>query len=374
MKSISLERTPKRVELLKRMGSTNRQDASEAQEAFAAFIAPIIQQVLLQKVTSSQIYSDIEYNENDRPTIPVDLYLGTSENYIRVWAQTMPGGLPTNVVQGLNEYTFTVYELDSAIAFMKSYLRQARLDVMTAGMERMINEIAVKQERNAWTPILAAAGTATTNGQSHIIDATVADEFLLDDLNRLWTKIQRMYVSYTGGTPDNVTPVGLTDLFVSPEVMEDIRGFAYNPMNVRGGYTSTPTEMTGGSGVALPDSIREQIFRSGGMSEIYNVTLHSMVEFGKTQIYNKIFDNFYTGSFNPTTQQIALGLDLSRNVFLRPVVTSDEATETLGTSGGQVVVRPDDQWVTRSEKVGFFAKVREGRLILDDRAIVGIVI
>src|SRR5206468_4543752 len=113
------------------MGSNDKAVAEEAQEAFAAFIAPVIQQVLLQKVTSSAIYQDVSYTENDRPTIPVDLYLGTSENYIRVWAQTMPGGLPTNVVQGLHEYTFTVYELDSAIAFQKSYLRQARLDVMT---------------------------------------------------------------------------------------------------------------------------------------------------------------------------------------------------------------------------------------------------
>jgi hypothetical protein len=374
MKSISLERTPKRVELLKRMGSNDKLVAGEAQEAFAAFIAPVIQQVLLQKVTSSQIYQDVEFNENDRPTIPVDLYLGTSENYIRVWAQTMPGGLPTNVVQGLQEYTFTTYELDSAIAFMKSYLRQARLDVMTAGMERMINEIAVKQERNAWGPILAAAGTASTNGQSHIIDSTIAGQFLLDDLNRLWTKIQRMYVSYVGGTPDTATPVGLTDLFVSPEVMEDIRGFAYNPMNVRGGYDSGGSEMTTGAGVPLPDAMRQRIFESGGMAEIYNVTLHSMVEFGVNQKYNLIFDNFYSGSFDPATQQVALGLDLSRQVFLRPVVVNDEATETLGTSGGQVVVRPDDQFFTRSEKVGFFAKVREGRLILDDRAIVGIII
>jgi hypothetical protein len=172
MKIISLERTPKRVELLKRMGSNDRLVAAEAQQAFAAFISPVIQTVLLQKVTSNAIYQDVEFNENDRPSIPVELYLGTAENYIRVWSQNMPGGLPTNVVQGLTEFTFTTYELDSAIGFMRSYVKQARLDVMTAGMERMINEIAVKQERNAWTPILAAVATATTNGQSHIISAT----------------------------------------------------------------------------------------------------------------------------------------------------------------------------------------------------------
>ncbi len=141
-----------------------------------------------------------------------------------------------------------------------------------------------------------------------------------------------------------------------------------------GGRTSWPCFRSQRSGIPLPDAMRQRIYDSGGMAEIYNVTLHSMVEFGVGRKYNTIFDNFYTGTFDGSTQQVALGLDLSRSVFLRPVVINDEATETLGTSGGQVVVRPDDQFVTRSEKVGFFAKIREGRLILDDRAIVGIIL
>lgn len=365
MKTISLERTPKRVELLKRMGSTDEVVAREARQAFAAFIGPVIQTVLNQKVTSNQIYQDIEFNENDRPTIPVELYLGTSENYIRVWSQTMPGGLPTNIVQGLNEFTFTVYELDSAIAFYNSYAKQARLDVVTAGMEKMINELAIKQERNAWSPILGAIATATTNGTSHLINATQAGQFQLDDMNRLWTKIARMYNA--GFTPDSTQPVGLTDLFVSPEIMEDVRAFAYNPMNVRGGYTSAGVESTQGN-VPLPDSVRQNILNSGGLASIYNVTLHPMVELGVGQKYNTIFDNFYAGSFDPATQQLALGVDLSRPVFLRPVVVNDED------GGGQVIVRPDNQFVDRSEKFGFYAKVKEGRVILDDRALVGIII
>lgn len=366
MKIISLERTPKRVELLKRMVDKNSAIALEAKEAFAAFISPVIQIVLNQKVTSSAIYQDAEFTENDRPTIPLDLYIGTKENYIRVWSQTLPGGLPTNMVTGLGEYTFNTYELDSAIAFMNFYLKNARLDVMTAGMERMINEIAVKQERNAWAPILNALAVASTNGNSHIISSTVAGQFLLHDMNRLWTYLQRLYVSYVGGTPDTIVPVGLTDLFVSPEIKEDIRAFAYNPMNVRGGYTSAAAEMTAGSGVPLPDAIRTQIYNAGGLTEIYNVTIHDMVEFGKNQKYNTVFDNFYAGSFNPATQEVLVGVDLSRPVFLRPVVVDD--------GGGQVTVRPDDQFPGRAEKTGFYAKVKEGRVILDDRALVGLIV
>lgn len=371
MKIISLERTPKRVELLKRMGSNDKLVAAEAQEAFAAFMGPVIQNVLTRKVTSNMIYQDVEFSSNDRPTIPLELYLGTQENFVRVWSQVQPGGLPTNIFHGLSEYTFTTYTLDSAIAFQKSYVKQARLDVMTAGMDKMINEIAVKQERNAWSPILGAIATATTNGQSHIIEATHPGEFLLEDLNRLWTKIARMYTA-NGYTAVEGAPAGLTDLFVSPEIMEDIRAFAYNPNNTRGGFNSDGTEVGGVLG--LPEAMRERIFNGGGLTEIYNVTLHSMVEFGVGQAYNTLFDNFYQGSFDPATQQLALGIDLTRPVFLRPVELDDDAGMVNNAPAGQVVVRPDDQFLIRSEKIGFFAKVREGRVILDDRAVVGIII
>jgi hypothetical protein len=373
MKIISLERTPKRVELLKRMVDKNKLVADEAKEAFASFISPVIQIVLNQKVTSSAIYQDAEFSENDRPTIPIDLYLGTKENYFRVWSQTVPGGLPTNMVQGLGEYTFTTYELDSAIAFMNYYLKNARLDVMTQGMERMINEIAVKQERNAWGVILNALAVASTPQAigadiSHVISATTPGQFQLHDLNKLWTYLARLYTSYTGGTPDTVNPPGLTDLFCSPEIIEDIRAFAYNPMNIRGGYSGGgSTEMTGGSGIPLPDAVRAQFFSAGGVPEIFNVSIHQMVEFGVGKKYNTVFDNFYSGSFTGSTQEIIVGADLSRPVFLRPVVVDED-------TGGQVTVRPDDQFVSRSEKTGFYAKVKEGRVILDDRALVGLIV
>lgn len=369
---ITFERNPERVELIKSMASDNKVVAEQARETFAALISFIAEKVLNQKATVNAIYRDLPFNENDRPSIPVDIFLGAAENYVRIWSQTMPGGLPTNHIQGLNEFTFNVYELDSAVSFNKSYLKQARLDVLTMAIERMVNEIAVKQERNGWSPILGALATDTTNGQSHVIDATQAGRFLVHDLNRLWTKIARMYTSYVDGTPDGGVPTGLTDLFISPEVYEDVRAFAYNPVNTVGGIDSTGTE-SADPNIALPDGVRENIFRSGGLAEIYNVVLHPMVEFGKNQKYNTLFDNFYQGSFDPTTQEVAVGLDLSRNVFLRPVVLNDDQ-QTLDARNGTVVIRPDDQFTTRSEKVGWFAKIKESRLVLDSRAITGIII
>lgn len=362
--NINLKRTPERVELVKSMVDPNRQIALAAQQAFAEYIRPAVQQVLLAKATSNSVYRDLEFSKNDRPTIPLDTFLGTKENNVRIWSQSVAGGLPTNLIQGLGEYTFSTYRLDSAVSFYEQYIRNANLPVLTAGIDRMINEILVKQEKNAWYPLLSALAA-----NSQIYSSKVPGVFQLEDLNTLFTKIDRIYTSYVGGTPEGVTPQGLTDLFVSPEVVGQIRAFAYNPMNVRGGYKADGSEQ--GGVVPLPDSVREQIYRGGGLVSIYDVSIHKLIELGKGQKYNTVFDNFYAGSnppFTGATQEIVIGFDLSRDVFLRPVITDDDY------SNGQVVVLPDDQFQVRSEKVGFFSRVIEGRAILDSRPIVGLVV
>jgi hypothetical protein len=366
---IDFKKTPERVELVKRMADNNRVVAMEAQQAFAEYIRPAVEYVLNAKVTSNAVYRDLPFSKNSRPTIPLDNYLGllgSKENTVRIWSQQIAGGLATNLLQGLGEYTFQVYRLDTAISFYNDYIRDANLGHLTQGIDLMINQLAVKQERNAWSPLLMALAQATSGGGSHIIESQVPGVFQLEDLNQMFIKIDRMYTSYVGGTPDGATPAGLTDLFVSPEIIGQIRAFAYNPMNVRGGYKSDGTEAT--SSIALPDSIREQVFRGGGLLSIYDVNIHKLIELGKGAKYNAVFDGYYGGTFDPATQEVLLGFDLSRDVILRPVVTDDDF------GGGSVVVLPDDQFFLRSEKTGFFARLQEGRVLLDDRVLLGMVV
>src|SRR4051812_36282782 len=104
---IVFNRNDKQVELIRAMASRNKLEAEQAQEAFAAFVQPVIQKVLQQMATSALIYKDMEYDQNSDPSIPLDLYRDINDDYIRVWWQTMPGGLPTNITQGLSEFKFT---------------------------------------------------------------------------------------------------------------------------------------------------------------------------------------------------------------------------------------------------------------------------
>ncbi len=361
---VKLTGTPEQVELIKAMGSNDKSVSTKAQEAFASFIQPVVQKVLAQAETASLIYTDLPYNEDDSPEIPLDLYYGTIVDNVQVWSQTIAGGLPSSHVSGTQTLKLTTYPLDSAVNVLKRYARRARLDVVSAAITRMSQEILVRQERNAWAVLLNCLGNASTNGNVHVISATTAGILQLDDFNRLITRSRRINVSFANGTPDPAYSNGITDMFFSPEEMEQIRGFAYQPMNTRGVPNSDESTVLG-----LPDAVREEIFRSAGTQSIFNVSLHSMNEFGTGQKYNTLFNSFNNSgvSFNAAAQQIVVGVDLTKDAFLRPIAQNAD-------SGSTVVVAPDDQWVFRSEKLGWYTKLEEGRIAIDARAILGLVV
>jgi hypothetical protein len=370
---IKFEKTPEQVELVKAMGSSNKVDALEAQDAFAAFISPVIQEVLLQAGTAPAIYEDMTYNEDDSPSIPVDLYYGETEGTFSVWQQTVAGGLPTQQIGTFQEIKVSTYPLDSAISFDKRYVRKCRLDVVARGLERLSNDVLIKQERNAWYVVLKMLADAITQGKRHVFRSNVNNEFQVDDINKAMTLLKRINAAYNGATPVGNEGRGLTDLYVSPEIMEQVRGFAYNPVNTKqavGGTTSIP----------MTDSVRDRIYNAAGMSDIWGVTLHELLELGVGRKYNVLFDEIagttlYTkadgtsgsAAFNGASDEILVGVDRSRRSFIRTLAVNAE-------TGGSFTLKPDDQFLVRSGKVGFYGGLEEGRVGLDAKAVAGIIV
>lgn len=357
---IKLKNTPEQVELVKAMGSRDVAVAREATEAFAAFIGPVVSKVLMQAGTASAIYSDAPYDEDDNPSLPLDLYYNQNQDYVTTWSQTVAGGLPSSTVEGFSELKVSTYRLDSAVSFLKRYARRGRLDVVSKAVERMSNEVLVKQERNAWAVVLKALAEARSNNADHIVPAATAGTLQLKDLSDLMTLVKRINTSYAGGTTTDA--YGLTDLFVSPEIMGQVRELAFNPI---GTNTAGSQEFE-----TAPNSVREEIFRNAGASELFGITLHQLVELGLTGKYNTLFGTFAAAagvSFTPASEEILVGVDLSKESFIRPVARQAE-------SGGTFTVLPDDQFVTRSEKTGFYGFLEEGRVCIDGRAIAGIIV
>lgn len=378
----TLEQTPERIEAIRALGSRDKVTSENAQSAFAAFIGPVVQEVLLQAGTANQIYSSQRFDEDSDPSIPVDLYYGVDAGYITVWSQTWGGGLPTNFVGGMREIKVSTYTLDTAVSLYKKYARKARLDVIAKLIERAANEVLLKQERNAWAVLLMALAEGSTQGTKHVIRAGTAGVFQIDDLNKMFTLSRRINAAYTGGTPESFNSKGLTDIFVSPEIKEQVRGFAYQPMNTRIGPTvagSTLANYTASNAIPLPDAVRTEIFRNAGASEIYGVTIHEMLELGKSKAYNTLFDTFagsisYTKAdgtggavFDGANEQIVVGIDSGRDFAIQMLAQ--------GADNGQVLRwEVDDQHTIRSDKFGWFAGIEEGRVILDSRPLTGLIV
>lgn len=368
MNKIKLKYTPKQVELIQAMVDKNPEVAMKARHAFAAFVGPIIQQVLDLAPLSPMLYTDLPYNEDDQPSFPLDMFYGTAVDNVTVWYQSMAGGLGSSLVTGMQELKFTTYPIDSAVHLLERNIKRGRLPVVSMALNRMAQEAMAKQERNAMLVALRALAEASTGGSLHVITAATASVLQLDDFNNLITRSKRINTAFNGGTPVMPYSRGATDLILSPEGMEEIRGWAYQPMNTR----AVP-DTTESTAVPLPDSIRERVFNNAGAPEIYGIRLHEALEFGISQTYNTLFDQFDSGlngpgggGFATGTDELVLGFDATREALVRPVAINSE-------TGGSVVVRVDDQWSTRSKKVGWFLELEEGRACVDSRALTGIV-
>jgi len=375
---ITLKRTPEQVELVKAMASRNRQVAYEAQVALAEFIGPVLAEVLNQAPTVSNLFQTLQFDADDNPSIPLDLYYNISdEDYVQVWSQSHAGGLPSSqVLPTASELKLATYSLDSAVDFDRRYAAKSRMDVVSKTFTRVAQNILIKQETTSATLLMNALGPASTNGKAHVQNSTQNKRFILNDLNELLTLAKRINTSWIGGTPTARTK-GITDLLCSPEVVEDLRAMAYNPINSVAADGGAPANTE--DGIAAPDSIRSQLYENAGLPEFYGISIMELNELGANQRFTNLFATaadgitYYApdGSDRSMTfaagDDIVVGVDRSKDSLIRAVATDSE-------SGGEFTLLADDQYSIRQNKIGYFGSIEEGRVVLDNRVLVGKII
>ncbi|HHZ96803.1 MAG TPA: hypothetical protein EYN67_14920 [Flavobacteriales bacterium] len=376
---ITLKRTPEQLELIKAMASKNRDTAYAAQVALAEFIGPVVSEVINQAPSISNLFTPLQYNADDNPSLPLDLYYNIfDEDYIRVYSQSVAGGLPTNTVQPTaSELKFTTYTLDSAVAFDRKYASRSRLDVIGKTFTRVAQEVLLKQERTSSNLLMTAlaeatAGNATFSAKNRNVFRTAAANVLqMDDFNKLITKAKRVNASWVGGTPAGARH-GITDLLVSPEVVEQIRSMAYNPVNTRqatAGVTSIPAT----------DAVRDGVWKNAGITEFFGINILEILELGVGKRYNDVFDTVAgttdyldngsvtaSTAFAGATEEIIVGLDRSRDALVRAVAVDSD-------TGAEFNLVADDQFSIRQQRIGYYGSLEEGRMVLDNRALVGLI-
>ena len=232
-------------------------------------------------------------------------------------------------------------------------------------MTRVAQEVLLKQQSTSANLILGSLADAETNGESHVMDqASATLGFTLADFNKLVTKAKRINTAWTGGTPDNSVK-GISDLIVSPETMEDLRAMSYNPVN---------TVNTGSTNLAAPEAFRQGIFAAGGVPELYGIGLMEINELGPNRKFCKLMNTFMNSSSvsgNPalfaTGDDLVIGIDRSRESLIRAVATDSE-------TGAEFTLIADDQYSNRQQKLGWFGSLEEGRMIVDNRVLTGVVV
>ena len=376
---ITLKNTPEQVELIKAMASRNRSVAFEAQTALAEFIGPVLAEVINQAPALSNLFTTLQYNADDNPSIPLDLYHDISdEDYVQVFSQSRAGGLPTSeVLPTSSELKIATYSLDSAVSFDRRYAAKSRMDVVAKTMTRVAQEILIKQNTISANVIMKAVANATTNSVAHIEESSAIKRFVLADLNRMITRSKRIVSSFIGGTPDARSGKGITDIICSPEIVEELRAIAYNPINTK----SAPNGSAGDDSVRTADEIASQAFSAAGAPEFYGINVIELNEMGGSGLggssrqFNNIFVAEQSGNVplaggaagNQAAagdDELVLGIDRSRESLVRPVAVDAD-------NGGEFNLIADDQYSIRQNKIGYFGSLEEGRVVLDNRALIG---
>jgi hypothetical protein len=379
--NITLKRTEEQVELVKAMASKNKNVAYEAQAAAAEFIGPVLSEVMNNAPTLSNMFQSFQFNDDDNPSIPLDLYHDiTDADYLEVYSQSGPGGLPSNtVIPTHSELKFTTYRMETAVDFERRYAARSRLDVISKTFSRIAQELMLKQEQTSANLLLGVLANASTNSQSHVIQSATSNQFLIDDVNRLITRAKRINTAWNGGTPVSGSR-GVTDLIVSPEIMGEIRAMAYNPLNTKG--SGAAGAKANGDVVPGTEEFRNQLYKNAGVSEIYGINITEINEMGVGQRFNAVYNALiaggkpgdvghtggnWGGNTGATADEIIIGIDRTKDSLMRAISVDSD-------TGSELKLVADDQYTVRQQKVGYYGSIEEGRMVLDKRALTGIVV
>ena len=369
---ITLKNTPEQIELVKAMASRNRDVAYEAQTALAEFIGPVLAEVINQAPVLSNLITTLQYNADDNPSIPLDLYFDVAdEDYIQIYSQSRAGGLPTSeVLPTSSELKIATYSLDSAVSFDRRYAAKSRMDVVAKTMTRVAQEILLKQNSISASVVMTALANASTvqggSSISHLATSVTQNKFVLADLNALLTKSKKINTSFAGGTPDSGIAKGVTDILVSPDIVEQLRAIAYQPLVVD----------ANNNGVRNADVIAEDAYNAAGAPSFYGINVIELLEFGPDAKFSKVFQAAASAaSITPAhgpeafdaTDEIVVGIDRTRESLVRPVAVDAE-------SGGEFNLIADDQYSIRQSKIGYFGSLEEGRVVIDNRALLGVIV
>lgn len=325
----SFERTPEMDQLLVKAGSMVRAESLAATAEIAKALELPLRKGVLDGDITNGIFEPIRLAPGASTEFPLDfLAPGTEKNFV---SYTIPnhGRIPERHVEG--DYVMVpTYDIGGSIDMLLKYARDARWDVVGRAMEVLRSEFTQKINDDAWQTVLSA-------GVDRNIFVYDADAQAGQFTKRLVSLAKTIMRRNGGGNSGSNNRGLLTDVFLSPEAMEDIRNWGVDQVD----------ELT-----------RREIYTAadGSVNRVFSVNLHDLDELGVGQSYQLFYTNQLSGTMGSGDLEIAVGLDLSKNdSFVMPV---REALQIF-----------EDDTLHRQKRMGWYGWQEQGFAVLDNRRV-----
>ena len=325
------EPTPEMNELLRQAGSLVREESLSATAELAKALELPLRKGVLSGDILDGIFEPIRLAPGASTEFPLDFIApGTEKEFV---AYTIPnhGRIPERHVEG--DYVMVpTYTVASSIDYLLRYAREARWDVVGRAMQVLEAGFVKKMNDDGWHTLLAAG--VDRNVMVYDADAAVG-QFTKRLISLMKTVMRRN----AGGNSGSLNRGSLTDLYLSPEALEDIRNWGIDQVD----------EVT-----------RREIYQAGddgaAITRIFGVNLHDIDELGASQEYQNFYTDQLSGTFTGSDVELVVGLDQSSNdSFIMPVKQDVQIFE--------------DDALHRQQRAGFYGWAEIGFAVLDNRRI-----
>ncbi len=320
------------IELLKRSGSSDKTEALAAQRELAVALEMPLRQGVLIGDNLNNIFQPIQMEPGTSTEFPLDLLAPGEEDEFVAYTNPGHGRIPERAVEG--DYVMVpTYTVASSIDWLLRYAREARWDVVGRALQVLEASFVKKMNDDGWHTVLSA-------GVDRNILVYDADASAGQFTKRLVSLLKTVMRRNGGGNTGSINRARLTDMFLSPEALEDIRNWGIDQID----------EVT-------RREIHTSADEGGAITRIFGVNLHDMDELGEGQEYQTFFSEQLGGAYGPSSDvELVVGVDLQKDdSFIMPMKQ-------------EVQIFEDDS-LHRHQRAGYYGWAELGFAVLDNRRV-----
>lgn len=315
---------------LRQTASENKEVALTAVHEIAKALELPLRKGVLNGDILDGIFEAIPLDTNATPEFPLDFLAPGTEKEFVAFSIPNHGYIPQRHVEG--DYVMVpTYDIGASIDWNLKYARDARWDVVSRATEVFEASFVKKWNDDGWHTVI----TAAADRNIVVLDSDAQTGQFTKRLVSLMKVVMRRN---GGGNSTSNNRGKLTDLYVSPEAMEDIRNWNVDQVD----------ELT-----------RREIILSeddNAMNRLFGVNLHDLDELGEGQEYQLFYNNELSGSLPGGDVELVVGLDLrSNDSFVMPIREQMQIFE--------------DDTLHRQRRAGLYGWAEQGFAVLDNRRV-----